>query len=402
MRYFSFIFIFLLCSCEYKKETLKYNKTYSVEVSKENDTVIEKEYVIYQKVERSKVIEVEPKDNIYMGVSLDNNYYNNDLEAFEKDINKELSLEVIYIDYDVTEYFLQKKILKAMVEGKIPYFVLKFQRNNSYDLERMKEFSKKIGDIKYYSFLEIYPIDESDKINQSDYKNFLQKSYSFIKENATLCSVVFPVKEINYIDFSNIYVGDSYCDFINVYANIDATSKAKNPLTAIEYVYYSIINKPIILSTSINYYTSKYGYDIEGYNNTLDYCFNKAKEEYSNLKALIFLDYNIDYSKDALYNLESNDEVFDIFKENINKSDFLTKAVKEYNENELVKLPYKAYYIKDELYIDTRYFKNFVVEKEEVTIVQDDKVYLSLEDFINRVNDKTVVVDSAENKIIIN
>ncbi len=402
MRYLPFVLLIFLCSCyDYNKDIEETYVPIVTPVSKDNSEVIEKEYTLYQEVYRDKVLDIEPKDKIYFGVSLDNNYYNNDFEKFQKDINKELSLEVVHIDFSVTEEFIQEKLIESMLSGKIPYFILKYDRLIKYDMAEIYKLSRKLASINYYSFLEVYPLDDRDIIDTTEYKKFFIESYKTIKRNAPLCNVVYPTKTADSLSFMENYVGDSNCDFVSIYTDIDG-ARVSNPLASIDYTYFSVIKKPVVLSLSISYFDeSQYGYDFENYRKNLEYCLSDIIYDYGNVKAMVYFNHNIDYSQEELYNLESSEEAFEIFKEVLKDEAIITKIVKGGNDFELIKLPFNAIYTNDLLYVDTRFFKDFTSKEYEKIIYRDSNLYIDIDSFIKRLGNNTVVVNSAENKIVI-
>ncbi len=408
MRYFLplIILIIFTTSCKsYKTNTLQEFQTDVVKASKNNDSIIQTSYDLFEIFEREKVIPFEPKDGIYLGANINNTYFNNDFKKFEKESGKKHAIYVYYITLDTTEAIIQKAMLQSILNNQIPYFVLKYDKSIGFNYNKIESLSRKLGQIKYDNLVEIMPFSNDYDVNKDDYVKFFRVSHDIFKENSSSSSIVFAYNNEDIPFTLNYYPGDNYCDFVSIYELNNGTEKnTTNPLSNIDMLYYSVPNKPIILNIAISYFDDKNNvYTLDAFEEKANNIYSNVIVKYNNIKAIVYNDFdnNVLINNNNMYNLESFNDAFKIYKTVIDNDFLLDSKVVEGVTKQEVLLPFEAFLVNEKIYIDTDYFDNYIYKYTHKTKTINNKIYLEMYDFINELYNKKIAINEEERKITI-
>ncbi len=402
MRYF-LILVLMLTGCQFNadySEKIVYSQKEVATVSNSNTEIIQKNYDLFEVFERNPIVDFEPNEDIYLGAYINNSHFNGDFEKFENEIEKKHAIYAYKISLDESEANIQKILLNAMVNEQIPYFVIEYNMKNGFDYLKLENISKKIGQINYENLVEIMPINSNNNINNIEYINYFREGYNYFKKNSPSSSVVFPFDVTNIPFTLNYYVGDNFCDFVSIYyLDNGSNTNVTNPLSNIDLVYYSVPTKPVILNTAVSYYDNLNSkYNIESFESKLEAIYKNTIYRYNNIKAIVYWD--IENSNDGnMYNLEAFEEALEIYKDLISQDKFLSTKIYERNEFQEVMLPFEGISINDELYIDSSYFSDYSYKIDHKTKNVDGKLFLYINDFVDELKSKKVIVNEENKKI---
>ncbi|MFV0441028.1 MAG: hypothetical protein ACK5LV_07030 [Lachnospirales bacterium] len=400
------LFVLMTClflnSCSIKEERKEVSNSYDeVVVSLSNDDIVKTEYTVYMEFERENQSKIEPMNSAYFGIDLSNNYYKNDYANFYKDVDKKHCLEVYEVSLDNTKN-IESIILQCLVNNTVPYFVLKYEEHIGFELNKLIDLSKHLSLIDYPVFVEVMPIKEYHNISSDKYKVFFKNAYTILKSYAKNSQVVFPI-DVKNGGFALEYYDERYCDYVSIYKNIN-NKEIEFTMADVDYYIEETKLKPTILNVSVSYYSSDEGYDINLFENNLNLVYNSYVKENGNIKAIIYKDFDLQYSKENMYNLEGNIEAFNIYKDMILESDFddfyLANLTYNENGNVIAKTPYYAVSQGDKMYVDTVFLDDDLSYQIDDYIYHFDRKFIEINELRKKMN-YTIVVNTEENRIIL-
>ncbi len=408
MRYFiTLSLVFFLCSCEVfedDKQTFEKFHTEVVKTSNSTDMIVKGTYDIYEVFEREEPNLIEPKSDIYLGANINNSYYKNDFEKFESDVEMKHAIYMYDISLNESDTNIQKIVLQSLINNQIPYFSIKYDVTIGFDINKLEELAKTIGQINYYNFVEIIPVSSEHNFDNDEYIKFFRESSNILKKYSPKSNIVFAYDNQNFPFTLDYYVGDEFCDFVSIYFLSNVSDKNINmTLSNIDNLYYVDTKKPILLNLGVSYFDAENNeYNTKLFEKKMNTIYKDVKKLYNNIKAVIYLDYDFQSDKyQDKYNLESYSEAIDVYKTVIIKDYFLSSKVYEGNFEQKVRLPFVAVLINEDIYVDTSYFKDYILKFNHNTVTFDNKLYIDLYDFIKILDNKNIVVNEEDREIII-
>lgn len=389
----------LLVSCE-SDSLLQETKEAS---SNRIDPIVEREYDVYEVVERKNPIDIEPSESVYLGASINNNIYKGDISKFERNFGKKHAVYVYNINVNTDKSEIEKDILACIKNNSVPYFVVDIKEKEDFDLSKFDKLSECFTMYNHPAIIEIFPNYYKSKhgVEEYEYTEFFKNCYTLIKSNASNAYVVFPTDTSAPVVSKNVYVGEEYCDAVSINTFTTGSSEYNEAYKELDYLYNLFKSKPIVVNVGISHYSAnghRY-YMYSAVNELIDF-YDKVVDDYTSIFCINYYDLAFKENKISFnenYSISDTTEMKEAYKKAIKNDKLTGKITREATTTKRVKFPYKAIYVNDDIYINTKCINYYEPNLFDNLLKVDGEQYIELKKFQKYVKNKSVVVD--ENKL---
>ncbi len=322
----------------------------------EKKEAVPEPYTLYVKENEYTLSMYEPYDGCYLGAYIAedkgvNAENKSEIKKFEELVKKP---HAIYAsEYKMGEPFPLNWVLDCIKNMKTPLVEISPEKPYiEIDYTLIANTAKAFGKFNIPMFIKLSP--SKNESSPEAFKRFYVATRKAFSAFAPNCAFVFSVSSDDVFDIADYYPEDELVDWVgvDVKREINADGIYEGDIfKQIDYLYYTFQNKkPIMVSSfSASVFSSvDYSYKTELAKNEIASVYEKIRDEYSRIKAVLYysIEYKDEKSKEIQnYKLTASDEVFSAYKNSVSSIRFLSEVDQKSSGNlasQWLMSPFKA------------------------------------------------------------